>query len=63
MSTHSKTATLHRMVMPGHTCPYGLKALHLLRRAGYTVDDRPLRTREDTDAFILWAVEHRRDKT
>lgn len=51
MSTRSKTATLHRMVMPGHTCPYGLKALHLLRRAGYTVDDRPLRTREETEAF------------
>ena len=47
----TKTAVLHRMVMPGHTCPYGLKALHLLKRAGYVVDDRPLRTREQTDAF------------
>ena len=39
------------MVMPGHTCPYGLKALHLLNRKGYAVDDRWLTTREETDAF------------
>lgn len=51
MASSPKTAVVHRMVMPGHTCPYGLKVLHLLRRAGYTVDDRPLRTREETDAF------------
>lgn len=51
MTHERKTAVLHRMVMPGHVCPYGLKARHLLRRAGYAVDDRPLRTREETDAF------------
>ncbi len=39
------------MVMPGHTCPYGLKAKYLLERKGYTVDDRWLTTREETDAF------------
>ena len=44
-------ATLYRMVMPTHTCPYGLKALDLLRRQGYRVDDRPLTTREQVDAF------------
>ena len=44
-------ATLHRMVMPHHTCPYGLKAKHLLERRGYTVDDRWLTTREETDRF------------
>ncbi|HEX7853630.1 MAG TPA: glutaredoxin family protein [Sphingobium sp.] len=47
----AKTATLYRMVMPGHVCPYGLKALHLLRSRGYTVDDRWLTTRAETDAF------------
>lgn len=46
-----KTATVYRMVMPKHTCPYGLKAVHLLRRKGFTVDDRWLTTREETDAF------------
>ncbi len=47
----TKTAILHRMVMPTHTCPYGLKAKHLLERARYTVDDRWLTTRAETDAF------------
>ena len=47
----SKTATLYRMVMPSHTCPYGLKAKDLLERRGYQVDDRWLTTREETDAF------------
>lgn len=47
----SKTATLHRMVMPDHTCPYGLKALHLLKARDYAVDDHWLTTRAETDAF------------
>jgi glutaredoxin len=47
----AKRAVIHRMVMPSHICPYGLKALHLLKRSGYEVEDRPLRTREETDAF------------
>lgn len=46
-----KTASIHRMVMPNHVCPFGLKALHLLRRKGYAVEDHWLRTREETDAF------------
>ena len=50
-ATPSKTATLYRMVMEKHVCPYGLKAKHLLKREGYTVDDRWLTTREETDAF------------
>ena len=51
MPASEKTAVLHRMATPEHTCPYGLKARHLLRRKGYRVDDRPLTTREATDAF------------
>ncbi len=47
----TRTATLYRMVMPGHICPYGLKARHLLRRKGYAVEDHWLTTREETDAF------------
>ena len=46
-----KAATLYRMVMPHHTCPYGLKAKHLLERQGYAVEDRWLTTREQIDAF------------
>jgi glutaredoxin len=53
MSTSApKSATLYRMVMPSHVCPYGLKARDLLRRRGYDVDDRWLTTREQTDAFM-----------
>ncbi|AXC48639.1 glutaredoxin [Paracoccus suum] len=44
-------AALYRMVMPGHTCPYGLKSMHLLKRAGYQVEDHHLETREQTQAF------------
>jgi glutaredoxin len=50
-SAATKTATLHRMVMPTHTCPYGLKAKDLLRRRGYVIEDHLLTTREATDAF------------
>ncbi len=46
-----KHAILYRMVMPDHICPYGLKAKHLLKSRGFTVDDRWLTTREETDAF------------
>ncbi|RZL23010.1 MAG: glutaredoxin [Sphingomonas sp.] len=47
----TKTATLYRMVMPGHVCPYGLKSKWQLERHGYEVEDHWLRTREETDAF------------
>src|SRR5688572_16113737 len=46
-----KRAALYRMVMPGHTCPYGLKARDLLRRKGYAVEDHWLTTRAEGDAF------------
>lgn len=39
------------MVMPDHVCPYGLKSKHLLEREGFDVEDHPLETREETDAF------------
>lgn len=47
----SKKAVIHRMVMADHTCPYGIKAKDLLKRAGYEVEDRHLTSREQTDAF------------
>ena len=46
-----KHAKLYRMVMPDHTCPYGLKSLDLLKRKGYKVEDKHLASREQTDAF------------
>ena len=50
-SADAKTAVLYRMVMPEHTCPYGLKSKDLLERQGYTVEDHHLKTKEETEAF------------
>jgi glutaredoxin len=47
----ARQATLYRMVMDKHVCPYGLKAKDLLQRQGYAVDDHWLTSREATDAF------------
>ena len=49
--TQAKRATLYRMVMPDHVCPYGLKSKHLLESHGYAVEDHWLTTRAETDAF------------
>lgn len=50
-TTETPRATIYRMVMPQHECPFGLKARDLLRRRGYAVDDRWLTSRAETDAF------------
>lgn len=47
----TRTASLFRMVMPDHLCPFGLKSKSLLEREGYEVDDHHLTTREEIDAF------------
>jgi glutaredoxin 3 len=47
----SRTATVHRMVLPDHVCPFGVRAKAMLEQAGYEVDDRPLTTRAEVDAF------------
>ena len=47
----SKAAILYRMVLPEHTCPYGVNAKKLLERLGYEIEDHHLTTREETDAF------------
>jgi glutaredoxin 3 len=44
-------ATLHRMVLPDHVCPFGVRAKRMLEEAGYEVDDRPLTSRAEVDAF------------
>ncbi|KAF0676449.1 MauE/DoxX family redox-associated membrane protein [Profundibacterium mesophilum] len=46
-----RKATLYRMVMDKHLCPYGLKSKALLERKGFDVEDHPLTTREQTEAF------------
>ncbi|HEX8555262.1 MAG TPA: glutaredoxin [Sphingomonas sp.] len=39
------------MVLADHVCPYGVKALDLLKRRGLEVEDHHLTTRAETDAF------------
>jgi len=42
---------LYRMVLPDHTCPYGLLAKRMLDDAGIAFVDRLLTSREEVDAF------------
>jgi glutaredoxin 3 len=48
---NGRTATLHRMVLPDHTCPYGVRAKELLEERGFEVDDQVLNSREEVEAF------------
>lgn len=47
----AKTATLYRMVLPDHTCPFGVRAKEMLERSDFVVDDRLLQSRQEVDAF------------
>lgn len=49
--TQDKSATLYRMVLPEHTCPFGVRAKQLLEQHGFEVEDRVLSTRDEVDAF------------
>lgn len=49
MQSQTKQATIYRMEMATHTCPFGLKSLDLLRRSGYEVEDHPLTSRQEVD--------------
>ena len=47
----SKSATLYRMVLPDHVCPFGLAAKELLENEGFTLEEHILRSREEVDAY------------
>ncbi len=49
--TEERLAVLYRMVLPQHTCPYGVRAKQALEQAGYRVEDHILRSREEVDDF------------
>jgi glutaredoxin len=44
-----RQATLYRMILPDHVCPFGVRAKAMLEQGGYEVDDRVLRSREEVD--------------
>ena len=46
-----REAVLYRMVLPDHTCPFGVRAKQMLEQAGFDVDDRILAAREEVEAF------------
>lgn len=46
-----KKATLYRMVLSDHTCPFGVRAKQLLEENGFDVDDHILSSRAETDSF------------
>lgn len=46
-----RRAIVYRMVTDEHVCPFGIKAVDLLERKGYDVEDHHLANREETDRF------------
>lgn len=46
-----RSIILYRMILPDHTCPYGVRAKALLEQAGLAFDDRILSSRAEVDAF------------
>ncbi len=55
-----KQATIHRLVTPDHLCPWGIKAIGLLRRHGFEIDDRPIGSPGENQRF---KEEHGVDET
>ena len=49
--TEQRSAILYRMVLPEHTCPYGVRAKQMLEEAGFKVEDRILNSREEVESF------------
>lgn len=49
--TEQPQATLYRMVLPDHTCPFGVRARQMLEEAGYAIDEHILESREQVEAF------------
>ena len=47
----ARKATLYRMVLPDHVCPYGVHALQLLEHAGFDIDEHILATRIEVEAL------------
>jgi glutaredoxin len=47
----TRNATLFRMKLSDHECPYGLLAKGMLEDAGFEIDEHLLATREEVDDF------------
>jgi glutaredoxin 3 len=49
--TQEHEIVLYRMVLPDHTCPFGLLAKRMLEDAGLPFDDRLLTSRQEVEAL------------
>ena len=47
----NRHATLYRMKLPSHECPYELLARRMLEDSGFEIDDRLLTSREQVEDF------------
>lgn len=50
-SSTQQTARVYRMKTAEHLCPFGLKTVDLLKRKGFEVNDHPLTSRDEINAF------------
>jgi glutaredoxin 3 len=39
------------MVLPDHTCPFGVRAREMLEKQGLEIDEHVLKSRDEVDAF------------
>ena len=46
-----RSATLYRMVLPDHECPFGIRAKQILESEGFDIDEHILGTREEVESF------------
>ncbi len=52
MTDQPNRATLYRMVLPDHVCPFGERAKAMLQEHGFEVDDCLLTSRDQVDSFM-----------
>lgn len=48
----TRKATLYRLVLPDHVCPFGVQARQMLEQSGYVIEEHILATRIEADALM-----------
>lgn len=49
--SESRQATIYRMILPDHECPFGRRAKEMLDQQGFEVEEHILKSRDEVDAF------------
>ena len=47
----AREATLYRMILPDHECPFGVRAKAMLEHAGFAIDEHILASRDEVETF------------